>query len=277
MSSTGCDEQKKEIPTPEKKSALLEPTQQFLLQDPHRACTAEDVMRGLKLQSPKDLPKQAETLEKIAAALDLLVQEGLTRTIADRLFKVRLFLDKEKTIEHAYIGGLGNTRYRFNAPVFRLNIGVLSLFFVKDEKRKQWRVSVQDTTIGKNYCLVQPLGMGMHLFGTAPETKDGKTGWVIDGKYIEKAHITLTLSEDRVQLEDHRTPRGSRIDHLTDVSLTDYSQAAREFLKSASPAEQKDKVKRGRFVLERLLHQHQNFEASFFNAVVDFILLKESK
>lgn len=267
MSST-AEEQKKWV--------SKDQTQRVLFQDTHRAYTAEDVMKILKLASPKDLEKQSQVLEQIAACFASLKNEAVIREVAPNLLKVRLYFDKEKSIEHAYIGGMGNTLYRFNALIFRLNIGVLSILFVRNESQKNWRVSVADPTIGKNYSLLRQLCDGVHVFGTAPELGvDGKTGWVIDGKYINKNHTTITLTGDQIFVEDHRTLRGTRIDHLTEAGFADYLNAASAFLKSADRP--RDIVKRGRFALEQLLHHHKNFELSFFNAAVDFILLKESK
>ncbi len=256
----------------QKKWVTKEQTQRVLFQDVHRAYTAEDVMKALKLASPKDPEKQTQVLEQINACLTVLKNEAVIREVAPNLLKVRLYFDQEKLIEHAYIGGMGNTFYRFNALIFRLNVGVISLLFVRDEKQKNWRVSVADPTIGRNYSLFKPLCDGVHALGTAPAQVDGKTGWVIDGKYLDKTHTTLTLSADQVVIEDHRTLRGTRIDHLTDTGFADYLSAAGEFLKSTD--QHKDIVKRGKFALEQLLLHHKNFELSFFNAAIDFILLK---
>jgi hypothetical protein len=247
----------------------------IVFQDTHRGYTAEDILRGLKLLSPKDPEKQAKALAQAVSSLAQLLAEGVIREIAPNLFKVRLYIDKEKRIEHAYIGGMGNALYRFNGLIFRMNIGVLSVWFIRNEKEKNWRVSIADPTIAKNYCLVKPLSDGVHVFGTAPEKTEGKTGWVIDGKYIDKAHMTLTLSGTQIGVEDHRTLRGTRIDHLTDAGFTDYSDIATAFLKSTDGP--KDSIKRGRFVLEQLMHYHNDFELSFFEAAADFILLKEAK
>ena len=188
-----------------------------MLQSPHRAYTVEELLRALKLLSPRDLQKQAAATEQISASLRLLHQEGFCREIAPNTFKTRLYLDEEKAIEHAFVGGMGNVLYRFSASVFRINIGVLSLFFVRSEKAKGWLVSVFDSTIGKNYCLRNLLKDGAHLFGTHPKTADGETGWAIEGKYIEKTHLTLLLSGNQVETTDHRTARGTRIDHFTDA------------------------------------------------------------
>jgi len=259
----------------QKKTISKDQTQRVLFQDTHRAYAAEDVMKVLKLATPKDMEKQAQTLEQITSCLTLLKNEGVVREVAPNRVKVRLFFDAEKSIEHAYIGGMGNAHYRFSGLIFRLNIGVISILFVRNEAQKNWRVSVADPTLGKSYNLVKPLCDGVHVFGTAPTPADEKTIWAIDGKYIDKAHTTLTLSAEQVFVEDHRTLRGTRIDHLTDTGFADYLGLAGEFLKSTDAP--MDSVKRGRFALEQLLQHHKNFELSFFNAAVDFILLKESK
>jgi len=258
----------------QKKWVSKEQTQRVVLQDPHRAYAAEDVMKVLKLASPKDLEKQGQVLEQIAACLTSLQNEAILREVAPHLFKVRLYFDQEKNIEHAYIGGMGNTRYRFDALIFRLNIGVISILFVRNESQKHWRVSIADPTLGKSYCLLKPLHDGVHVFGTAPTQVNGAIGWAIDGKYIDKSHTTLTLSGNTVAVEDHRTLRGTRIDHLTNAGFTAYLNAASEFLKSTDAP--KDIVKRGRFALEQLLQNHKNFELSFFNAAVDLILFNKA-
>ncbi|MEK7747669.1 MAG: hypothetical protein AAB300_01140 [Nitrospirota bacterium] len=246
-----------------------------VFQDTHRGYTAESILRVLKLLSPKDLEKQARALGEASTALSTLKSEGVIREIAPNLFKVRLYVDEDKRIEHAYIGGMGNTLYRFDGLIFRFNIGVISVLFVRNEKDKNWRVSVADPTIGKNYSLVKPLHDGVHAFGTAPEKVEGKIAWVIDGKYIAKSQMTLTLTADHIEVEDHRSPRGTRIDHLTDEGHAAYLEVADAFLKSTDAP--KDSIKRGRFVLEQLLNHHKDFELSFFNAAVSFLLLKEAK
>ncbi len=246
-----------------------------MTQYPHRAYGVDELLRALKLLSPKDLPKQAVAAEQITVALTALHQEGFCRDITPTLFKTRLFLDKEKQIEHVFIGGMGNALYRFSATVFRLNIGVLSLFFVRNEKAKSWRVSVFDATIGKNYSLVRFLGDGTHIFGTDPKVADGESGWVIDGKYIEKSHVTFRISGNQIEMADHRTLRGTRVDHLTDSGFEAYSESANQFLASTDAVGQADSIKRGRFVLEQFIKHHKNYEMIFFSAVLDAISLKK--
>jgi hypothetical protein len=244
--------------------------------DPHRAYSAESLMQALKLASPKDPVKQAAVLAQVQSCFSVLSKEGLTREVAPSVFKTRLFFDEEHNIEHAYIGGMGNTRYAFDAPIFRLNIGVLSLFFFKNEKANWWRVCVNDATIGKNYCLFQFLAEGRHVFGTSPEKGEAKSAWSIEGKYIEKTHVTVILSPTRVDVSDHRTLRGTRIDHLTESGVSHYLDVAEQFLRSTSQADWGNAIKRGRFVLEQLIHHHKNFETSFFNVALDCLLLKQS-
>ncbi len=244
-------------------------------QDTHRGYSADDMLRALKLVSPKDPEKQARALEQTQSAFTALYDEAVVREIAPNLFKVRLFIDQDKRIEHAYIGGMGNALYRFDGTIFRMNIGVLSIVFIRNERDKNWRVSVADPTIGKNYSLMAPLSDGVHVFGTAPAKTEGTIGWAIDGKYIDKSHMTLTLTGTHIQVQDHRTLRGTRIDHFTDAGLTSYLDVAKAFLKSTDAP--KDNLKRGRFVLEQLLQHHQDFELSFFDASVNFLLLGEAK
>jgi len=244
-----------------------------LEREPHRAFGVEDLIQLLKLQSPKDPQKQAQAAEKVTSHLRQLVEDGQITEVAAGLFKCRLFFESEKSIEHAFIGGMGNNRYRFNSPIFRLNIGVLSVYFVKDPKKGDWFLTVRDTTIGKDYAMVRRLRDGQYLIGNRPAAAEEKNYIKISGRYIEKEHLTLAISGNDISIEDHNTPNGTRIDLLTKDGLARYQQAARAFLKATDPSGQKDLVKRGRFVLEQFLHNHQNLETTFFGAVVDSVLM----
>jgi len=244
-----------------------------LEREPHRAFTIEEMIQFLKLQSPKDPQKQAQAVEQVTGHLRRLVEEGPITEIAPDLFKCRLYFEIEKSIEHAYIGGMGNNRYRFKSPVFRLNIGVLSVYFIKDSKKGDWFITVRDTTIGRDYGLVRRLRDGIFLVGNRLP-KAGEANFVqISGRYIEKEHLTLTIAGDEIGVEDHNSPNGTRIDLLTKDGLVRYEQAAKAFLKATDPKGQKDPVKRGRYVLEQLIQHHQNFETTFFGAVVDRLLI----
>lgn len=244
--------------------------------EPHRAFTAEDLVRVFKLQSPKDPQKQAKVAEEIATHLRNLADSGQVSEVAPALFKARLFFDKEQQIEHAFIGGMGNTHYRFSSPVFRVNLGVLSLYFVRDPKQGNWLITIKDTTIGKDYCLVQRLRDGVYIFGSQPREAGQENYWQIEGKYIAKKQMTLTLAGEDVTIEDHHSLNGTRIDSLTKEGRERYQEAARLFLKNTDPRGHKDIVRRGRFALEQLLNHHRNFETTFFSAVVDAILLADS-
>ncbi|MEK6683047.1 MAG: FHA domain-containing protein [Nitrospirota bacterium] len=245
----------------------------LLEREPHRAFSVEDLLTLLKLQSPKDPQKQAQAVEQVTSNLRRLVEDGQITEVAPGLFKCRLFFELEKSIEHAYIGGMGNNRYRFRSPVFRLNIGVLSIYFIHDAKKGEWFQTVRDTTIGRDYGLVRRLRDGTYLFGSRPPAAGEENYVQIAGRYIEKKHLTITISGDEIGIEDHNTPNGTRIDLLTKDGLARYQQAARAFLKAAEPEDRKDPVKRGRYVLEQLLHQHQNYETTFFGAVLDWLLI----
>ena len=255
-------------------SGLKSPISRVLEEDPHRAFTAEDLLRVLKLQSPKDLEKQGRVIKEISSHLRALTEEGKLSEVAPALFKTRLFFDQERNIEHAFIGGMGNNLYRFKAPIFRLNLGVLSLYFIHDKKENNWLVIIKDTTIGKDSCLVYRLRDGVHIFGSHPREEGQDRYWQIDGKYIAKKHVTIKISGEEVEVEDHNTLHGTRIDNLTKEGLAKYQVAAQAFLKGADPQGQRDIVKRGRFTLEQLLHHHQNFETTFFSAVIDYLLLQ---
>jgi len=241
--------------------------------EPHRAFAVEDLILLLKLQAPKDPQKQAQAVEQVTTNLRRLVNEGQVTEVADGLFKCRLFFESEKNIEHAFIGGMGNARYRFKSPIFRLNIGVLSVYFIRDPKKGEWYITVRDTTIGKDYGLVRRLRDGLYRIGSRPVGAEEKNYIQIAGRYIEKEHLTLTIAGEEISIEDQNTPYGTRIDLLTKDGLARYQQAARAFLKATDPVGQKDSVKRGGFVLEQFLRHHQNFETTFFGAVVDSVLM----
>jgi hypothetical protein len=244
-----------------------------LEREPHRAFSVEDLVQLLKLQSPKDPQKQAQAVEQVSSYLRQLADAGQVTEVADGLFKCRLFFESEKSIEPAFIGGMGNVRYRFKSPIFRLNIGVLSVYFIRDAKKGEWFITVRDTTIGKDYALVRHLRDGEYRIGNRPVGAEEKNYIQIAGRYIEKEHLTLSIAGEDVRIDDRNTPYGTRIDLLTKEGLARYREAARIFLKATDPSDQKDSVKRGRFVLEQFLHHHHNFETSFFGAVIDSLLM----
>ena len=253
--------------------SLKDPILKVLQAEPHRAYKAEELVQILKLSAPKDPQKQLQAVEQIGSDLRKLREAGRVTEVDPGLFKARLFFEKEKSIEHALIGEMGNTLYRFQSPVFRLNIGVLSLYFIKDMKEGAWIVTVRDTTIGKDYCLVRHLRDGTYLIGSRSPGNGEENYLKIEGRYIAKEHLTLKISVDEIRIEDHKTPNGTRIDFLTPDGLARYQQCAQAFVRATDPKDQKDPVKRGRFALEQLLHHHQNFETTFFSAVVDSLLL----
>ncbi|HEY4484787.1 MAG TPA: hypothetical protein VI702_00485, partial [Nitrospiria bacterium] len=136
-----------ETQPPVMETGLKSQIQRLLWASGHQVFSAESLMTLLKLQTPKDLQKQAQTLEEINALLRGLAEEETAVEVCEGRFKTRLFFDEDRLIEHAYIGGMGNVHYRFRSPLFRINIGVLSLFFIRDKKNKNWKISVRDTTI----------------------------------------------------------------------------------------------------------------------------------
>jgi hypothetical protein len=244
-----------------------------LEKEPHRAFTTDDLILILKMQSPKDPQKQAQAVEQVTSNLRHLTDEGQITEVATGLYKFRLFFAGEKFIEHAFIGGMGNNRYRFKSPIFRLNMGVLSVYFIKDLKKGDWYITVRDTTIGRDYCLVRRLQDGQYLLGNRPGAEKESNYIQIAGRYIEKEHLTLKISGDEIAIEDHNTANGTRIDLLTSEGLDRYRTAAKSFLQAAPLEGRKDPVKRGRFAMEQLLQHHQNFETSFFGAMIDSLLL----
>ncbi len=238
-----------------------------------RAYAPDDLAKALKLQFPKDPQKQAQALQEITTSLNDLMQEGQIREVAPSLFKGRRFFDQEKHIEHAYLGGMGNTQYRFPALIFRLNIGVLSLFFMNDKGLGAWQVTVKDTTIGKDYCLTRRLCDGVYLIGSAPAKPDQENYLRIEGKYISKQHAILTISGEEIRIEDQNTLYGTRIDHFTKEGLLSYRQVAEAFLERVQDKDQADPVAQGHFVLQQLVKNHLNFESTFFSVVVNAVLL----
>ncbi len=245
--------------------------------EPHRAFTVEEMIKAITPAALKDPDKKKAAVEEMTARLTKLVEAREAVHIGDGLYKYRLFLDKEdKNIEHAFLGGMGNTFYRFRSTVFRLNIGVLSLYFIRDKKAKDWVVTVRDTTIGRDYGLIHRLKDGTYTLGKR-QPKAGEERFIqIEGKYIEKDHVTVSLSGEDVKVEDLKTINGSRVDLLSPEGLTKYEAVAEEFLKSATPQGRRDQLTRGRFALSKLIEAHQNFESSFFGAVVDTILMEKS-
>lgn len=243
--------------------------------EPDRSYTAEDLAKALKLLSPKDPQKQSQTICEIASCLKALVQEGQIREIAPSSFKKRRFFDKENNIEHAFIGGMGNSRYGFVSSIFRLNIGVLSLYFTQDVCKQEWRVKVKDTTIGKDYCLIPRLQGGVYHIGSAQAESGERNYFRIEGKYIAKRHMAIAISGIEINIVDNNTLYGTRIDHFTDEGLLNYQKLARTFLEQETEQGKMDPVRQGRFLLEQLIHRHLNFEAVFFGTVVDSLLLNE--
>lgn len=243
--------------------------------EPHQAFGAEALVRLLKLPVAKDPQKQAQAISEIGVDLKQFVEAGKLTEVVDGLFKSRLFFDKEQYIEHAFVGGMGNTHYRFISSLFRINIGVLSVFFTKDEKKGDWLVVIKDATIGRDYCMVRSVSDGTHLFGSRLPFEEEKNYWLIAGKYISGEHFTLTLSGNKVALEDNKTLYGTRIDHLTDQGVCRYLEAARAFLKETDRAFQNDMVKRGLFALEQLQNHHTNFDNGFLDMVINSLLVEE--
>jgi hypothetical protein len=267
----------KQKPAAQPPSTVLPNLQDSILKtlqaEPHRAYKVEDLVQILKLQSPKDPQKQQQAVEHVTSELRKVVEAGRVTEIGSGLFKARLFFDKEESIEHVLLGQMGNTFYRFRSPIFRLNIGVLSAYFIKNRRDGDWVVTVRDTTIGKDYCLVHRLRDGTYTIGNRPAETSEDHYLQIEGRYIAKNHLTLIIAGDQISMEDQRTPYGTRADFLTREGLARYEQVAGAFLEGTDLKDQGNPVKRGRFVLERLLKQHENFETTFFSAVVDLLVI----
>ena len=158
--------------TPQKTSSAGQPpslsdrVRKILEGDRHRVYPAEDLVKLLKMQAPKDPQKQAQAVEQVAAEARKLIETGEVAEVAESIFKAKAFFDAERNIEHVFIGGMGNTDYRFTSPIFRMNLGVLSVFCIRDKKAGDWMITVRDTTIGRDYCLTRRIRDGVYLFGT---------------------------------------------------------------------------------------------------------------
>ena len=246
--------------------------QKILSTEPHRVQTKETLMKLLKLLNLKDPQKQAENEQKLMSELVSLTKDGFAMEIDEGLFKARVFLDKDKDIEHVYIGGMGNTRCRFNASIFRINMGVLSVYFALNKKTGYWRMMVRDSTIGRDYGIVRRLRDGTFLFGNRPLKKDETDYLQIKGRYIEPEQLTLTLSGENLLIEDQKTPSGTRIDFFVPSGLSRYQKAAEAFMKSVPASKHRDGIARGRFVMDQVIKNHQNYEVVFFGVVVDAFL-----
>jgi hypothetical protein len=261
-----------EAPSTDQKSKIC----QILEQEPHRVFGPQTLAPTLKPGGIKDPQQQQQFMNEISADLVKLVKEGVAREVADGLFKARLFTNETHYIEHAFIGGMGNTLFRFQSPIFRLNIGVISMFFIRSQKENNWSVLVRDTTAGSSYCFRMRLKDGTYRFGSVAQGTGEKDYIPIVGRYIEKQHVVLTLRGDDVSVEDLKTGRGSRVDLLTEQGLAQYQESVAEFLKMVDPSRLWDPVSRGRYVLDQLLQHRRNFEVTFFGAAVDSALLQKN-
>jgi len=249
---------------------------QILGQEPHRVFAAEALAATLKPAAAKDPKQQQQLVSEILADLNRLVEEGKVREVADGLFKTRLFTNATQYIEHAFIGGMGNTLFRFRSPIFRLNIGVISLFFIRSQKEGNCMVFIRDTTAGTSFCLRTRLQDGAYRLGSEAQKTGEKDYIPIVGRYIEKHHVTMTLRGEDTQMEDQKTGRGSRVELLTEEGLARYREAAAEFLKTADRSAWWDPYSRGRYIMDELLRHKKDFEATFFGAAVDATLLQNN-
>lgn len=246
----------------------------ILKADRHRAYATEDLVKLLKMQAPKDPQKQAQAVEQVADEIRKLIETDEVTEVVEGIFKARVFFDAERNIEHVFIGGMGNTDFRFSSPIFRMNLGVLSVFCIRDKKAGDWMITVKDTTIGRDYCLTRRIRDGVYLFGNRGPKEGEKNYLQIAGLYISQDHGALTLSGEDVVVKDHHTVEGTRLDILTKEGMGRYGEAARAFIKGTDKKGLMDGVARGRFALVQLIQHHKNFETSFFNAVVDSLLIE---
>ncbi|HEY5648981.1 MAG TPA: hypothetical protein VIU33_05750, partial [Nitrospiria bacterium] len=197
----------------------------------HRAYSSADFLPILRMKSPKDPEKEAKNREQILGHLREIAGERMAVEVSDGVFKARLYFDgNQKLVEHAFIGGTLNTHYRFESSFFRLNLGVLSIFFYRPEKGNIWKALVKDITLGREYVLSDELKDGLYYLGSAPGKTDKKSFLEVKGLYIEKPHIAIELSGESVRLEDQGTATGSRVDTPTPEGMKVYRKAARTFL-----------------------------------------------
>jgi hypothetical protein len=149
-----------------------------------------------------------------------------------------------------------------------LNLGVLSVFFVKNQKTGEWNVTIQDITRGIKTVL-EPISNGSYTFGNR-EAKEGENNYrQIEGIYIDPEQVVVTIDGDKVSVEDLKTLNGTRVDHLTEAGLSKYQKAAKDYLAKTDSNDQDNPVKRGRYIMDQLTNNHVNFESAFFRAVVD--------
>lgn len=238
----------------------------------HQAYSSAELIPILKMKSPKDPEKEAKNRELILEEMKKLSSEGLAVEVADGVFKERLYFDgDQKLVEHVFIGGTLNLHYRFKSSFFRLNIGVLSIFFFRSEKGV-WKGRVKDTTVGKEFFLSEELKDGTYLFGSKGPGSGTETFIKIDGPYIEKSHVAVEFTGEEVRLEDQVTTTGSRADILTPKGGEAYREAARTFLEETDPKDHRNVVKRGRFSFQQLADKHVDFDTGLLGAVVDSLL-----
>ena len=246
----------------------VDPVLVLFQSQPHRAYTTEDVVNKMDNRAAKDPEAFTAAIGVTTSKLNQLIESGEISEVDSGLFKARLFFDDEKCIEHAYIGGFGNTHYTFRASIFRLNLGVLSVFFVKNQKTGEWNVTIQDITRGIKTVL-EPISNGSYTFGNR-EAKEGENNYrQIEGIYIDPEQVVVTIDGDKVSVEDLKTLNGTRVDHLTEAGLSKYQKAAKDYLAKTDSNDQDNPVKRGRYIMDQLTNNHVNFESAFFRAVVD--------
>jgi hypothetical protein len=246
----------------------VDPVLGLFQSEPHRAYTTEDVVNKLDNRAVKDPEKFSAALGVATSKLNKLIESGEISEIDAGLFKARLFFDDQKWIEHAYTGGFGNTHYAFHASIFRLNLGVLSVFFIKHKKTGKWDVTIHNTTRGEKTVL-EPLSDGSYTFGSR-EAKEGENNYrQVEGAYIEPEHVVVTIDGDKMSIEDLKTLNGTRVDLLTEAGLSQYLKAAKDYLAQTGSSNQDNPVKRGRYIMDQLMNNHVNYESSFFGAVVE--------
>ncbi len=239
----------------------------------HQAYSSSDFLPILRMKSPKDPQKEAKNREEILAQMKTLAEEGLAVEVADGVFKARLYFDgDQKLVEHAYIGGTLNVHYRFQSSFFRINVGVLSIFFFRPEKGNVWKARVKDSTLGREYMLLEELKDGTYVLGSKSDGSHGENFIKVEGRYIEKSQLTIEVAGESVRLEDQTTPAGTRVDILTPKGAEAYRKAARSFLKETDSKDHKNVVKRGRFTFQQLSDTHVDFDTGLFGAVVDSLL-----
>jgi hypothetical protein len=260
------------VSTVDQKTKILE----LLSKDPHRAFEAENLLTSIKPAAAKDPQQKQEVINEIKSDLTRLVEEGKVREVHDGVFKLRIFTNETKQIEHVFIGGMGNTYFRFKSPIFRLNIGVMAVFFIKGKPGSGWMILIRDSTAGTSYCFPRWLSNKVYHLGNREAAGEEEDFVPIIGRYVEEEHVKIGIQDDLIDIEDKKTLTGTRVDLLTEEGYIQYHKAVQDFMKNTDASRVWDPVTWGRYIMDQLLKNKINYEATFFGATVDSMVLQTS-